>query len=179
MLKFSKQNNSIEFQLYNKILLISRNKLFYTKLQLNDTFQNRINLIFLHTSFLFVKTKQNRTNQSFKIFCQKMFDFIFDKIELNMREIGYGDTVINKKMKLLVKSFYNILLFCENYTSNNVQNKNSFLFKYLTKNTDKKDADNTNLVEYFDRNQAFCFDLSQDSVLKGDLNFNIERIKNL
>ena len=173
---FQKVNKTILFEneLYNKIVSLSRNKLLYTKLQLNDTFQNRINLIFLHTSFLFVKTKQNQANQSFKIFCQKMFDFVFDKIELNMREIGYGDTVINKKMKLLVKSFYNILLFCENYSINNVENKNTFLFKYLTKNTDKNDTNNTDLVEYFDRYQAFCFDLSPDSVLKGDLEFNIK-----
>ena len=35
-----------------------------------------------------------------------MFDLIFTKIEQNMREIGYGDTVINKNMKFLVKNFY-------------------------------------------------------------------------
>ena len=44
-----------------------------------------------------------------------MFDFIFNKIELNMREIGYSDMTINKNMKFLVKIFYNILLNCENY----------------------------------------------------------------
>ena len=179
MLNNLAQNNTKECILYNNILLLSRSKIFYTKFGLYDTFQNRIHLIFLHISFLFIKIRKDMKNKKYKDFYQKVFDLIFNKIELNMREIGYGDTVINKKMKLLVKSFYNILLFCENYTSNNVQNKNSFLFKYLTKNTDKKDADNTNLVEYFDRYQAFCFDLSQDSVLKGDLNFNIERIKNL
>ena len=110
-----KQIKSQENKLYNKILFLSRNKLFYTKLRLIDTFQNRINLIFLHISFLFIKLKQKDKSQFYKDFFQKMFDFIFNRIELNMREIGYGDMTINKNMKFLVKIFYNILLNCENY----------------------------------------------------------------
>ena len=41
---------SNEYILYNKILRLSRNKLFYTKFALEDTFQNRISLIFFHIS---------------------------------------------------------------------------------------------------------------------------------
>ena len=111
-----KQIKSPENKLYNKFLFLSRNKLFYTKLSLIDTFQNRIYLIFLHISFLFIKLKQNDKNQFYKVFFQKMFDLIFDKIALNMREIGYSDMMINKNMKFLVKVFYNILKNCENYT---------------------------------------------------------------
>ena len=54
----------------------------------------------------------------------------------------------------------------------NLKNKNLFLLKYLTQNVDKKSTNNIGLVEYFDKYRAFCFDLSSDSVLKGDLNFN-------
>ena len=167
-----KQIKSQESKLYNKILLLSRNKLFYTKLGLIDTFQNRINLIFLHVSFLFIKTKHKDNSQSYKAFFQKTFDFIFNKIELNMREIGHGDMMINKNMKFLVKIFYNILLNCENYNQKSIKDKKFFLLKYLTLNTDNKSSDNTKLVEYFDKYQTFCFDLRSDSVLKGDLNFN-------
>ena len=101
-----------------------------------------------------------------------MFDLIFDKIALNMREIGYSDMMINKNMKFLVKIFYNILLNCENYKKKNVKNKNLFLLKYLSQNENKKSTVNIELIEYFDKYQAFCFDLESDSVLKGDLNFN-------
>ena len=55
---YTKQIKFNEYKLYNKILKLSRNKLFYTKLGLSDTFQNRIYLIFLHTSFLLIKIKQ-------------------------------------------------------------------------------------------------------------------------
>ena len=172
MFKSINQNKSKENKLYNKILLLSRNKFFYTKLLLNDTFQNRIYLIFLHISFLFIKLKQNDKNQFYKVFFQKMFDLIFDKIALNMREIGYSDMMINKNMKFLVKTFYNMLLNCENYKKKNVKNKNLFLLKYLSQNENKKSTVNIELIEYFDKYQAFCFDLGPDSVLKGDLNFN-------
>ena len=167
-----KQIKSAENKLYNKILFLSRNKLFYTKLSLIDTFQNRIYLIFLHISFLFIKLKQNNKNQFYKVFFQKVFDLIFDKIALNMREIGYSDMMINKNMKFLVKIFYNILLNCENYKKKNVKNKNLFLLKYLSQNENKKSTVNIELIEYFNKYQAFCFDLRSDSVLKGDLNFN-------
>jgi hypothetical protein len=100
-----------------------------------------------------------------------MLDLIFNRIELNMREIGYGDTLINRNMKFLVKTFYNILLNCENFNEKSLNTKKMFFFKYLTHNNMKKKADNTLLIEYFAKYHAFCFDLSFDSVLKGKLNF--------
>ena len=168
----SKQIIAQENKLYIKILFLARNKLFYTKLGLVDTFQNRINLIFLHVSFLFIKLKQGNNSQLYKEFFQKMFDLVFNKIELNMREIGYGDMMINKNMKFLVKVFYDILLNSENYKKKSIKSKNLLFHKYLKKNPDQKSAYNIGLVEYFDKYQAFCFDLSSDSVLSGDLNFN-------
>ena len=73
MSTYFKRDNFYEEILYSKILLLSRNKLFYTKLQLNDTFHNRINLIFFHISFLFIKSKPKDKNLSYKGFYQKMW----------------------------------------------------------------------------------------------------------
>ena len=171
MAKNSIKINTQEDILYNNILSLSRNKLFFTKFGLADTFQNRIYLIFIHISFLFIKIKQNNQKEIYKIFYQKMFDLIFKNIELNMREIGYGDIVTNKNMKFLVKTFYNILLYCENLNCRSLNLKKMFFFKYLAYNNMKKKADNVALIEYFDKYQAFCLELSLDSVLKGDLNF--------
>ena len=171
MSKNSIKINTQEDILYNNILSLSRNKLFFTKFGLADTFQNRIYLIFIHISFLFIKIKQNNQKEIYKIFYQKIFDLIFKNIELNMREIGYGDIVTNKNMKFLVKTFYNILLNCENFNWRSLNLKKMFFFKYLEHNNMKKKADNVPLIEYFDQYQAFCLELSLDSVLKGDLNF--------
>ena len=172
MSKYIKQINARENILYNNILLLSRNKLFYTKFDLIDTFQNRIYLIFIHISFIFIKIKQNNKNRIYKTFYQKIFDLIFCKIELNMREIGFGDTTINKNMKFLVKTFYNILFNCEKYQKMSADDKNKFLNKYLELNDVKNTTNNDGIVEYFDKYEAFCFDLNSNSVLSGELKFN-------
>ena len=101
-----------------------------------------------------------------------MFDLIFNKIEENMREMGYGDVTINKSMKSLVKTFYNILLNCENYSQKSTESKKSFVLDYFEQNSVKKRSIDSFLMEYFDKYEAFCFDLTPDSVLKGELNFN-------
>ena len=172
MSKYIKQIFSQEDKLYNNILLFSRNKLFYTKFDLIDTFQNRIHLIFIHISFIFIKIKQNNKNQIYKILYQKIFDLTFNKIELNMREIGFGDTTINKNMKFLVKTFYSILFNCEKYKEMRTNDKNEFFNKYLELNNIKNNTINKDIIEYFDKYEAFCFDLKTDSVLKGKLKFN-------
>ena len=172
MVKNSKYIGSNEDKLYNKVLYLSRNKLFYTKLDLKDTFENRINLIFLHISFLFIKIKYDNKKTLYKKFYQDMFDVIFYKIELNMRELGYGDMTVNKNMKFLVKAFYAILLNCEIYSEKNKKDKNLFLLKHLGVNNNKKGDNNYDLVEYFDKYHTFCLDFHPDKVLKGNLNFN-------
>ena len=160
-----------EYKLYNKILLLSRNKFFYTKMSLKDTFQNRIYLIFLHISFIFINIKNHQKKILYKKFHQDIFDLIFKQIENNMREIGYSDITVNKNMKFFVKNFYNILLNCENYKKKTMIQKNSFLLKYLLLNDVKIKQATYSFVEYFDKYQSFCFYLSLDSVLKGNLNF--------
>ena len=151
-------------------MLLSRDKVFYTKFDLIDTFQNRINLIFLHISFIFTKIKQNEKNEFYKKYFQNVFDLVFAKIELNMREIGYSDTSINKNMKFLIKTFYNVLFECENYSKMNISDKNKFFDNYLKKNN-IKNTHNNGIIEYFDKYKSFCFDLTPDSVLKGQINF--------
>ena len=167
-------NNKNIDNLYNKIVSLSRNKLFYTKFSLSDTFQNRIYLIFLHFSFLNVKMKKNKLYKPYVDFFQKAFELMFLRIEQNMREIGYGDVVVNKNMKILVNTFFNILLNCENYEKKIFQQKNMFFFRYLEQNNRKNPTINPLLIEYFNQYEAFCFDLIPDSVLKGDLNFNFK-----
>ena len=171
----SKQVDKINTQinnLYNSILLLSRNKLFYTTFDLIDTFQNRIHLVFIHISFIFIKSKNSKDHKIYKNFHQKVFDLIFNNIETNMREIGYGDTVINKNMKSLTKTFYNILLDCEKYRSMTKTDKSIFFNKYLKLNDIKNIINNAEIIEYFNKYEAFCFDLSHDSVLQGELKFN-------
>ena len=79
-------------------------------MSLKDTFENRIYLIFIHICFLFIKINNEKDKLFYKRFYQKIFDFTFKQIEANMREIGHGDVAVNKNMKILIKTFYNILV---------------------------------------------------------------------
>ena len=97
----TKNTNTKENILYNNILLLSRNKVLFTKFSLVDSFHNRIILLFIHISFLFIKLNENTGKKRYKIIFQRLFDYLFKQIELNMREIGYGDVQVNKNMKLL------------------------------------------------------------------------------
>ena len=171
MNNLSNNNKSSELILYNNILSLSRNKLFYTKFALTDTFQNRINLIFFHISFIFIKVNKSNKKNDYKLFYQKLFDTTFNQIEMNMRELGYGDVTVNKNMKFLVKSFYNILFFCEKFNEKRKEYKRTFFKDYLKCNINKKTANYDNLIVYFQDFQTFCFDLSSDSVLKGEFKF--------
>jgi cytochrome b pre-mRNA-processing protein 3 len=171
MFKFRSENKQ-ELLLYNKILELSRNKLLYTKIGIKDTFQNRIHLIFIHVCFLFIKTKHENSKKIYKEFYQKTFDLIFNKIEVDMREIGFGDTTVNKNMKHLIKNFYNILIKCENYKNKDFKKKHIFFSEYLVIENDNKTHNYQGLINYFDKFYMFCLDLSSDNVLKGDLNFN-------
>ena len=47
-------------------------------------------------------------------FDQYEYDSLFFQIENNLRELGFGDVSVNKKMKELNKILYDILLKIEN-----------------------------------------------------------------
>ena len=150
--------------LYNNLVKLSRNIFFYKDISLKDDFDTRIILIFLHFSIIIKKFKKGK-------FPQKLFDNIFQNIEYNLREEGYGDVSVNKKMKILNKIFYDILLKLEKKNSDKFIINNEILIKYLN----SKNSDNRNniskLSNYFGTFNDFCFELDDVSMLKGQINF--------
>ena len=146
-----KKNKTNEDLLFNNILLLSRNKIFFTNFNLKDTFENRINLIFIHISFIFIKLKSNKLNNNNNSFYQKLFDIVFKKIEINMREIGYGDVVVNKNMRYLLKVFYNILLNIENFSKKTTIVKKKFFLEHLKHENNDKNLNILHLIQYFEK----------------------------
>ena len=76
---------------------------------------------------------------------QNIFDFIFRHLEVSIREIGYGDASINKKMKSYVNIFYDILSKIEGWSNMSKLEKNEILNNYLSLDNEPND-----LVDYFD-----------------------------
>ena len=87
-----------------------------------DNFSDRLTLFLLHFSF-FLKNFKNEEN---KIILQEIYDFNFRQLELSIREIGYGDQSINKKMKDYINLFHSMVSeihFWENYDKPSKLNK--------------------------------------------------------
>ena len=62
---------------------------------------------------------------------QKFFDYIFNRIETDLRELGYGDMSVNKKMKVIVTKFYSILVDFKNFIKISDFEKHDILRKYF------------------------------------------------
>jgi cytochrome b pre-mRNA-processing protein 3 len=91
--------------IYNNLINYTRNKDLYKSLGREDNFSDRLNLFLLHFAF-FLKNFNNEKN---KIVLQDIYDFIFRQLELSIREIGYGDQSINKKMKDYINLFHSMV----------------------------------------------------------------------
>ena len=141
----SKKNNILP--LYNKIVLLTRKNFFYKDFQLSDSFSNRIYLIFFHLCFILIALKNKKSDKNDQ---QVIFDFFFKQIELNCRELGYGDITVNKKMKDLIKLFYEILIQCNNWKQLQIDDKNNLLLNFFSNNHDNKIL-NYKLTNYFDK----------------------------
>ena len=91
--------------IYNNLVNYTRNKDLYKNLNRDDTFSDRLTLFLLHFSF-FLKNFKNEEN---KKILQEIYDFNFRQLELSIREIGYGDQSINKKMKDYINLFHSMV----------------------------------------------------------------------
>ena len=91
--------------IYNKLINYTRNKDLYKSLNREDLFSDRLTLFLLHFSF-FLKNFKNNEN---KKILQEIYDFNFRQLELSIREIGYGDQSINKKMKDYINLFHSMV----------------------------------------------------------------------
>ena len=84
--------------------------------------------------------------------------------------MGYGDVTVNKKMKSLIKLFYEILMQCENWTQLQIDSKNNLLLNFFLHDCDNKIITNK-LANYFDKFALFIEDISLNSITKGVFNF--------
>ena len=147
--------------LYNNLIKLTTNKLLYKNFSNQDTFNDRLVVFLFHFAFV-LKVFKNKNNE---IKLQEIYDFNFRQLELSIREIGYGDQSINKKMKDYINLFHAIVSdihFWENLTLNE---KKDIISKFLENFNNIDD-----LVEYF---QDFFKDLSKktlNSYLKSVIN---------
>ena len=126
---------------YNNLINYSRNKDLYKSLDREDNFSDRLTFFLIHFAF-FLKSYKNKEN---KDILQRIYDFNFRQLELSIREIGYGDQSINKKMKTYLNLFHAIVSEIHFWDNLDKDEKIKKLSSFLD---DFKEIDI--LVDYFD-----------------------------
>ena len=146
--------------IYNKFITLTRNKQLYQNYPNQDTFSDRLIFFLLHFAF-FLKTYKEKND---KVLLQDIYDFVFRQMELSVREIGYGDQSINKKMKDYLNLFYSMIDKIHIWDDLNMESKKKILLIFLDNN---ENIDY--LVEYFDKYKKFLLNNTLNSHIKGVL----------
>ena len=149
--------------IYNNLIKLTRNKNLYLKLEKDDTFSERLIFLFFHLALFLKHFKTTVPSKNL----QELFDFIIRQIELSIREIGYGDVSVNKKMKDFINLFYFIVNEIEKNDFSDSKNLLNLLKNHL--NIDK------NLefyADYFNKYRIFLTKNTLNNFTKDILNLN-------
>ena len=138
---------------YNNLVKLTTNKSLYEGIINNkDTFSDRLSIFLFHFAFILKEFKNKKNEKTL----QKLYDFNFRQLELSIREIGYGDQSINKKMKDYINTFHGILSEIHFWDDMNYDKKIECMKNFMQnfKNTEY-------LVDYFDN---FSADLKKNNL---------------
>ena len=160
---FNQKHNT---NLYNILLHLSRNIFFYKRIGLKDSFETRILLMFFHFSIFMIIYKKKG-----KKFEQNEYDSVFNNIEYNLRELGFGDVTVNKKMKDLNKILYDILLKIDDSKKDDFKLSNKLVLKYFITLEDENNSKIDDFESYFNQFYKFCFELPLQNMIREALNF--------
>ena len=133
------KNNYIN--IYNNLINLTRNKKLYSSINRNDDFSDRLIFFLLHFSFFLKNFKKKEDKKTL----QEIYDFNFKQLELSIREIGYGDQSINKKMKTYINLFHSMLSEIHYWDTSEKSKKVKIFQSFLSDYTDI-----STLIEYFD-----------------------------
>ena len=123
------------------MIKLTTNKSLYSGLSKQDVFEDRLVIFLTHFAFI-LKTYKNKENTKI---LQNLYDFNFRQLELSIREIGYGDQSINKKMKDYINFFHFIVSEIHYWEDMSIEDKKKKI-KNILRNFDKIN----DIVEYFD-----------------------------
>ena len=96
---------------------------------------------------------------------QNFFDYSMRQIELGLREIGYGDVSINKKMKNYINVLYSIIDKIHKWDQISDKEKKEILEFYINLN-DNSDE----LVKYFNNYEKYLIKTSFNLFTKSVIN---------
>ena len=122
--------------------------------------------MFIHFSIMMIVFKKKG-----KKFNQDSYDSLFHNIENNLREAGFGDVSVNKKMKDFNKQLYDILLKIENKNNNSFKLNKELVIKYFNELNEPNKDKFIEFDDYFKNFYNFCFELPLDNMIREAINF--------
>ena len=146
---------------YNNLIKLTTNKFLYKGvINKQDSFTDRLTLFLLHFAFILKQFKNKENDKKL----QEIYDFCFRQLELSIREIGYGDQSINKKMKEYINFFYFIVKKTNNWHKINIDQKIEIVqnILHITSNC-------VDLVNYIDKYINFLSNNTLNSFSKSVL----------
>ena len=150
--------NNNYINIYNNLVKLTRNKELYKDFKNQDTFSDRLLFFLLHFAFFLKIYKENND----KKLLQDIYDFVFRQVELSIREIGYGDQSINKKMKDYLNLFYGMIDKIHDWDELSIESRATLLEKFLD------NAINVEyLVDYFEKYRLNLINSTLNSHIKG------------
>ena len=147
--------------IYNNLVNLTRNKVLYKNFKKQDTFSDRLIFFLLHFAFFLKVFKKNDE----KKLLQEIYDYIFRQLELSIREIGYSDQSINKRMKDYLNLFYSMIDKVDNWENLSIKNKRSAIRFFIDKG-----IDDAFLVDYFDKYRINLLNHTLNSFIKSVVN---------
>ena len=147
--------------IYNNLIKLTRNKSLFEKLNIQDSFYDRMIVFFIHFAF-FLKVYKKEDN---KQYLQKLYDFVFNQIDISLQEAGHGDTTINKKMKNYVSIFHSIIKKVDYWESLKNEEKTNFFSTYF-----EHSIESSYFVEYFEKYRNFLTNNTLNYFTKGVIN---------
>ena len=143
--------------IYSNLVNLSRNKTLFSYFTKKDTFSDRLIIFLIHLAFFLKKFKK----ETDKKYLQDFYDYVFKQIELDIREIGYGDQSVNKKMKTYVNLLYSIINKIDKWEVYNFQQKIDILKKFI----EIKD-NNEKFLDYFEKYSNYLSKITLNSFTK-------------
>ena len=90
--------------LYTAVVEQARRPELYLACGVPDTREGRFEMVLLHAFIVMHRLKNDRPLTG--RLAQDLFDFMFDDMDQNLREMGVGDLSVGKKIKGMARSFY-------------------------------------------------------------------------
>ena len=88
--------------MYESLVEQSRNPVFYTALQVQDTLDGRFDMVLLHVFLLMSRLQQE---ESLHAYVQPLMEVLIHDMDRSLRELGVADTGVKRRIKLMGQAF--------------------------------------------------------------------------